>query len=377
MTEQPPKVFATGIGARIERKEDERFLAGQGKYVGDLKFPNMLEVAFVRSPLAHANVKSIEPPALGKDQFVFTMNDMADVHPILAASGLEGFQKSVQYPMAHKKVRHVGEIVAMCVAPSRAEAEDLAEAVFVDYEELPVVADMFQALEPDCEVMLHEDWHENVFLRTHVKKNEATASSAQTTVERKLQTSRQCMAPIEGRAVACEFDTRLDQLNVWSATQQPHINRSGLSECLNMPQEQIRVISPDVGGGFGYKAILLPEEICCAWACMQLKRPIQWLEDRREHLSANANCREHAYDISLTVSDNAELLGISCDAAVDSGAYSSYPFTACLEAAQIGSILPGPYSMSFFECKTSSAATNKPPILPYRGVARTGVCFAL
>jgi aerobic carbon-monoxide dehydrogenase large subunit len=137
------------------------------------------------------------------------------------------------------------------------------------------------------------------------------------------------------------------------------------------------VIAPDVGGGFGYKGILLPEEICLAWLAMHLQRPVRWIEDRREQLTANANCREHAYDITLYAEKSGRLLAIDCDATVDSGAYSSYPFSACLEAAQVGSILPGPYRMDAYACRTWSVATNKPPILPYRGVARTGVCFAL
>ena len=377
MTVKPPQVFENGIGARTKRVEDHRLLRGQGQFVGDIKLPGMLEVAFVRSPVAHARIKQIEKPQPPAGQYVFAMSDLVGIKPILATSGLEGFQVSEQHPMATDKVRHVGEIVAMCIAPTRSQAEDLAESVFVDYEELPTLVDMFDAVSPATQTRVHEHWKENVFLRTHVVKNRPVSGPDITKVSRLLRTSRQCMAPIEGRAVLCHFDTRLDQLVVWSANQQPHINRTGIAECLSLPEEKVRVISPDVGGGFGYKAILLPEEICCSWATMQLRLPIRWLEDRREHLSANANCREHAYDISVSVDREGTLLGIECDAIVDSGAYSSYPFTACLEAAQIGSILPGPYQMSFFDCHTRSAATNKPPILPYRGVARTGVCFAL
>lgn len=377
MTAKPPQVFDMGIGASVQRIEDQRFLRGEGQYVGDLKRPGTLEVAFVRSPFAHARIKHIEKPNLMKNRHVFTVDDLVGAKPIRATSGLAGFQVSEQFALAKDKVRHVGEIVAMCVAPTRAQAEDLAEMVYVDYEELPVLVDMFEAVDPKTTARIHDHWHENVFLRTHVVKSEPQTDKTASTVSRLLRTSRQCMAPIEGRAVLCEFDYRLNQLVVWSANQQPHINRTGIAQCLGLPEEKVRVISPDVGGGFGYKAILLPEEICCSWATMHLRRPIRWLEDRREHLGANANCREHAYEISVVVDPDAVLLGIECNAIVDSGAYSSYPFTACLEAAQIGSILPGPYQMSFFNCQTSSAATNKPPILPYRGVARTGVCFAL
>ena len=144
-----------------------------------------------------------------------------------------------------------------------------------------------------------------------------------------------------------------------------------------MEQGQIRVISPDVGGGFGYKGILLPEEVCLSWLTMQRGHPVRWIEDRREHLTASANCREHHYKITVYADRDGTLRGIDCEATVDSGAYSSYPFSACLEAAQVASILPGPYMMPAYRCRTCSVATNKCPILPYRGVARTGVCFAL
>lgn len=377
MTQQPPRVFSKGIGAPIVRKEDARFLAGKGQYVGDLRVPDALEVAFVRSPLAHAALRAIEKPA-GLEHLVYTMDDLAGVKPIVANSGLPGFQSSEQYPLARGKVRHVGEMVAMCVAPSRARAEDIASQVYVDYEDLAVVADMREAADGRTPELLHAGWGRNVFLETHVVKGEHVASpEGAVSVSRRLTTSRQCMAPLEGRGVLCWWDARLDQLVVASAAQMPHINRSGLAECLGLDEGRIRVMSPDVGGGFGYKGILLPEEICCAWLCMRLQRPIRWLEDRREHLSANANCREHGYDISVHVARDGRLLGIECDAIVDSGAYSSYPFSACLEAAQVGSILPGPYKMDWYDCRTRSAATNKPPILPYRGVARSGVCYAL
>nr|MCU0870305.1 molybdopterin-dependent oxidoreductase [Burkholderiales bacterium] len=196
-------------------------------------------------------------------------------------------------------------------------------------------------------------------------------------VRRRLRTARQSMAPLEGRGVVAQWDARLAQLVVWTATQMPHINRTGLAECLGLDEASIRVISPDVGGGFGYKGILLPEEICVAWLALRLKRPVRWLEDRYEQLVANTNCREHDYDLTLHADADGRLLAIDCDAMVDAGAYSSYPFSACLEGAQVVSILPGPYVVPAYRCRAASVATNKPPILPYRGVARTGVCFAL
>ena len=157
----------------------------------------------------------------------------------------------------------------------------------------------------------------------------------------------------------------------------PHIVRNGLSECLGLEQAQVRIISPDVGGGFGHKGIFLPEELVLAYIAMHRDHPVRWIEDRREQLTATANCREHHYQITGYAAADGKLLGIDCEAHVDAGAYSAYPFSACLEAAQVASILPGPYDFPGYRCRTFSMATNKPAILPYRGVARTGVCFAL
>src|SRR5581483_2954137 len=192
-----------------------------------------------------------------------------------------------------------------------------------------------------------------------------------------ISTARQCMAPLEGRGVVATFDHRLDQLTLYTGAQMPHIVRNGLSDTLGIEQGRIRIVSPDIGGGFGYKGILLPEEVCLSWLALYKGLTVRWIEDRREHLSASANCREHHYKITVYADRDGRLRGIDCEATVDSGAYSSYPFSACLEAAQVASILPGPYDFEAYRCKAWSAATNKCPILPYRGVARTGVCFAL
>jgi carbon-monoxide dehydrogenase large subunit len=265
----------------------------------------------------------------------------------------------------------------MCVAPSRAEAEDLADEVELDLKELPAVVDMIQA-RTSPPALVHEHWGDNVFLESLVDDDIASIETkARVKVRRSIRTARQHMSPLEGRGVVCEWHKRLDQLVMHSAAQMPHLNRAGLAECLGIDQGAIRVIAPDVGGGFGYKGILLPEEVCLAWLCRKLGRPVRWIEDRREQLSAGANCREHHYDITVYADERGRLLAIDCEATVDSGAYSSYPFSACLEAAQVSSILPGPYKMERYRCRTWSVATNKAPILPYRGVARTGVCFAL
>jgi aerobic carbon-monoxide dehydrogenase large subunit len=364
-----------GVGASLRRKEDDRFMRGRGQFVADLRFAGMKDVAFVRSPLAHARIRSISVPHTYRS-CVFTATDLKGTKPIRAVSGLRGFKSSEQPLLATEKVRYVGELVAMCVAETRAEAEDVANAVGLDLEELPAVHDMLTARDADSP-LLHEHWGDNIFLETFVDADIGKAIDAPIKVSREIRTARQCMAPLEGRGVVAIWDARLEQLTIYSACQMPHIVRTGLAGCLGLDEGQIRVVAPDVGGGFGYKGILLAEEVCLGWLAMHCGHPVRWIEDRREHLIAGANCREHHYRITGYSDRDGRLLGIDCEATVDSGAYSAYPFSACLEAAQVASILPGPYDFPAYRCRTFSVASNKCPILPYRGVARTGVCFAL
>ena len=367
---------AQGIGARLKRKEDDRYLRGEGRFVADISVPGMREVAFLRSPVAHARIRGITVPDHIREQ-VFIAADLGGVAAIRADTALPGFKSSLQPILAGEKVRHVGEPVAMCIAASRAEAEDLVGLIEVDYEVLPAVTDMLAARAPGAP-LLHEPWGDNVFLTTEISVDfEAAVAKAAHSVTRELRTARQVMSPMEGRGTIAEWDGRVGQLVITTSTQQPHIVRSGLAECLGIDEGQIRVIAPDVGGGFGYKGVLLGEEVALAWAARKLGVALRWIEDRRENLTAGADCREHHYKLTAYADAEGRLLALDCEATVDAGAYSAYPFSACLEAGQVGSILPGLYDFPHYRCRTFTSATNKPPILPYRGVARTGVCFAL
>ena len=365
-----------GIGARLTRKEDDRYMRGRGEFVADIRLAGMKDVAFLRSPLAHARLHGINVPERLRDR-VFTHDDMTGVRAIRAVTGLPGFKVSEQPPLATGKVRHVGELVAMCLGETRAEAEDVAAEIDVQFEELPVIVNMLQGQRSDSP-LVHEDWGDNIYLESSFDGDltEAKAAAA-VTVTKEFRTNRQCMAPLEGKGAVAYWDSRLEQLVVYTATQMPHIVRTGLAECLNLEQAKVRVIAPDVGGGFGYKGILTPEEICLGWLAMHRGHPVRWIEDCREHLTANANCRDHHYHVTAYADAHGKILGLEVEASVDSGAYSAYPFSACLEGAQVVSILPGPYVIPAYHCKTYSVATNKAPILPYRGVARTGVCFVM
>jgi aerobic carbon-monoxide dehydrogenase large subunit len=370
------KPLNVGIGASVPRKEDDRYLRGQGQFVGDVRLPRMHDVAFLRSPVAHGCIRRVIIPDDIR-HVVFIAEDLVGVAPIRADTTLPGFKSSVQPILATGKVRYVGEPIALCIAPTRAEAEDHVQRIVVEIDELPAIHDMLEGRAAGS-ALVHDHWGDNLFLTTAIDANFAALTAAAThKVTREYRTARQVMSPLEGRGVVAQWDSRVGQLIVHSSTQQPHIVRSGLAECLGLDEGQIRVIAPDVGGGFGYKGVLLTEEVALGWAARKLGMPLRWLEDRRENLTAGADCREHHYIVTAYASADGRLLALDCEATVDSGAYSAYPFSACLEAGQIGSILPGLYDFPHYRCKTYSVATNKPPILPYRGVARTGVCFAL
>jgi aerobic carbon-monoxide dehydrogenase large subunit len=364
-----------GIGASVLRKEDDRFLRGGGCYVGDIELPGLRDVAFLRSPLAHARIRSIRKPQ-GEEGSVFIRADL-DIRSVRAKLGLPGFNPSDYPPLAHDKVRFVGEALAMGVAATRAEAEDLIGRIELDLEALPAVADASEGRDAPT-ALVHEGWKDNVFLQTAFEKGMADiAATAPVIVRREYRMARQVMNPLEGKAILAQWEQRTGQLVVHTSTQVPHMIRTALAEHLGIEQGRVRVIAPDVGGGFGYKCVLQPEELCVAWLALKFKRPFRWIEDRREHLIAGANCREHRYVISAYADERGKLLGVDAEIIVDSGAYSAWPFTSCLESTMAGRHLPGPYAFSAYRARTFSVATNKPPIVPYRGVARTGICFAM
>jgi len=364
-----------GIGASVLRKEDARFLRGAGCYVDDIALPGLREIAFLRSPLAHARIRSIRKPP-GAESAVFVREDVG-IRSVQAKLGLPGFRPSDYPPLAQDKVRFVGEAVAMCVAATRAEAEDLAGRIELDLEELPAVVDAVAARDAPP-ALVHEGWKDNLFLQTVFDKGiAAIAATAPVVVRREYRTARQVMNPLEGKAVLAHWDERAGQLVVHTSTQVPHMIRTAIAEHLGIAQGRVRVIAPDVGGGFGYKCVLQPEELCIAWLALKFKKPFRWVEDRREHLISGANCREHHYVVTAYADERGRLLGVDADITVDAGAYSAWPFTSCLEGTMAGRHLPGPYVFPAYRVRTFSVATNKPPIVPYRGVARTGICFAM
>ncbi len=366
-----------GVGARVLRKEDERHLMGKGRFVADIAMPGLQEVAFLRSPLAHARITSVTKPDVGAQQ-VIVRADMAEALDIVADSLLPTYKDSAQPPLASGKVRFVGEPVAMAFAPTRAEAEDIVEGISAGYDELPALFSTDEAKSRSAATRVHEHWDDNHFLTLHIDKRfEERKAQAAVVVRRKIDLARQCMVPMEGKAVLAYWDHQFDQLIVYSATQVPHMIRTVLSHCLGLDQARVRVISPDVGGAFGYKCVLQQEELCIAWLAMKYKTPFRFIEDRREHLTAGANSREHHYDMTAYADARGRLLALDASIVIDGGAYSVWPFTIGLEPGQAIGNLPGPYAFDGYRCVTECVTTNKPGFVPYRGVARTGVCLAM
>ncbi|MHC3917302.1 xanthine dehydrogenase family protein molybdopterin-binding subunit [Alcaligenes nematophilus] len=372
----PSSLGGQGVGARMLRKEDARHLNGRGNFIGNMTMPGLQEVAFLRSPMAHARIRQINIEDSARAQ-VITRADMPDCLDIYAASTLPSYQASSMPPLASGSVRYVGEPVAMAFGESRAVAEDVLEEIEALYDELPVYGSVPASLAAQGD-LLHEGWQDNVFvtLRSDVAFEEH-AARADRVIEHSVSLSRQCMLPMEGKAVLAYWDFQADQLVVYCGSQIPHMHRTGIAQFLGMDQAQVRVISPDVGGAFGYKCVLHQEELCVAWLAKTFRKPFRFMEDRREHLIAGANTREHQYRLKAHISNEGRLLALDAEIDIDGGAYSVWPFTVGLEVGQALGNLPGPYDFRGYRCRTRGVGTNKPGFMPYRGVARTGVCLAI
>ena len=361
----------TAIGRVVRRKEDARLLTGRGRYVSDLQLPRMQHVAFLRSPHGHARIRGIDIGAV--DARVFTGEDFADVR-LRAQSALPSYVETEQLVLALEKVRFAGEPVAAVVAGDRYLAEDALELVDVDYEPLPATV---TAWVPPREPV-HAEAPDNVLLERTFDTGEVpeALASAHLVVERELITNRHAGNPMECRAGVAWWDG--ERLTFWSGTQVPHIARNMLAELLDLPESVIRVIAPDVGGGFGTKSVLYPEDVAlCLIARRMPGTPVKWVEDRAEHLLAATHARDHRYLVKAGFSADGELIALDADVTCNVGAYSVYPWTAGIEPLMAGGLLSGPYRLRHYRCTVRGVTTNTAPAGPYRGVARPASVFAM
>jgi aerobic carbon-monoxide dehydrogenase large subunit len=366
-----------GVGASLLRKEDDRHLRGRGEFVADIRLPGTREVVFLRSPYAHARIRSITVPPETRGR-VFTAADLPRMGPIRIVTQAAGAKSPAWPPLATDKVRYVGDAIAACVAPTRAEAEDMAASVTVDYEVLEAVVDAPAALRGGG-ALVHEYWGDNLYLERSIDAGdiEAAARAAEIVVTREYRMNRQSGSPMEGRAVLACRDHRLDEIVVYASTQTPHTVRVAIGEILGIEARCLRIVAPDVGGGFGPKARLYPEEIILAALALELDHPIRWIEDRNEHLLTAAHTRDHHYKLTAYADRRGKVLGIDTEIIVDAGAYGLWPQGPYQEANMAARTLPGPYTLANYRARFYTVATNKAPLGPYRGVGRPGACYAV
>ena len=271
-----------GIGARLPRLEDGRFLEGRAQFCADIALPGTLHAAFVRSPHAHARVISGRKPA-GFEKSVYFADDLVGIGRLRSTAKMPGFKPSDWPILAKAKVRHVGEPVALVIATTPAEAEDIAALVEMEFEPLPPIVSMTDALQKG-QPYVHEEWGDNVLVDIKLEAGDLAAAKAAAVhvVERSFRMNRMHPLPLEGRACIANYDSRLDELVVYVANQLPVPLQIGLSQILGISQRRLRVVAPDIGASFGLKTYLESETVCVAWAAMRLRRPVRWIQDRYE-----------------------------------------------------------------------------------------------
>jgi len=288
--------------------------------------------------------------------------------------------KTTPFPIfAEDKVRYVGEIIAAVVAADRATAEDIAEQVQLEIDPLDPITDPVEALAEDS-VPLHDGWRDNRYLEINrsIGDIDAAIRDADLSITREYRMARLTPCPLEPRASLAMLDMRLQQLNCYITTQRPHLLRTFLAEQLvGVEERSIRVIAPDVGGGFGGKATLYPEDVATALLALQLRVPVRWIEDRWEAFVAGTQAREQIHRVTAHARKDGEILGIEAEIVCDGGAYSMHPPTAASEANMAANVLPGPYKFRNYRFKATTVSTNKTPVGPFRGVGRPAGCFAM
>jgi carbon-monoxide dehydrogenase large subunit len=373
---------ARNFGARVKRLEDPRLLAGKGRYVADVNLPGMLEAAFVRSTEAHATIRAIDTSAARSVPGVIAVFTMADFgarfasRPMLHVAPNPAIRQYItQYPLATREVCYVGEAVALVVARDRYIAEDAVQRVVVDYEPLPAIVEIERALTGDAP-RAHCDSPDNLIATLAMRFGDAAEAFARAphVVHERLRQHRGAPHSMECRGVIAQYDGATDQLTLWSATQAPYLVRRYLAQYLQREEALIRVIAPDVGGGFGPKAAHYPEEIVLALAALNLEYPVKWIEDRREHFLCTTQQRDQVWSVEAATDGDGRLLAIRGRVLHENGAYLPYglvlPFTSLAP-------LPGPYAIPALDVTMDVVFTNAVPTSPIRGAGRPNAAFAL
>jgi carbon-monoxide dehydrogenase large subunit len=377
----------TLVGAAIKRVEDRRFLLGRGVYADDANPAGMLYAAFLRSPYAHAKIVAIDVSgtrSLDGVVAVMTGEEMgALAAPLRATSTMRTYVVTEQPILARGKVRFAGEAVAAVVATSRYIAEDALDRIAVEYDDLPPVSDV-EAAASQGSALVHDEVASNVMVSREFKHGAAAAglgtsapAQAAATVRERFRFRRHAAVAIEPRCCVAQYNSGSGELSLRSSTQCPGVVRSAIAASLAIPEHLVRVVSNDVGGGFGAKSSVYPEEVAVSALARMLGRPVKWTSDRREDLLATSQGWDEIINAELSVAADGRILELKADVLADVGAYAVYPWTLTIEPIQTVSFLTGPYDVENYWARARAVATCKPAVGPYRGVGRPISTFVM
>jgi carbon-monoxide dehydrogenase large subunit len=366
-----PNVVRGWIGQALARVEDERFLTGRAQYVGDMKLPNMLHAAFVRSVYAHGRLLGINAEGARSApgvRLVLTGADLeGETAPFPVFARVADLMPVMHPVLARDRVRYVGEPVAVVVAETAEQAADAAELVMVETEELPALVDPREAM---AAPQLHEEAPENVFLRLRLDSDDVDAAfaAAHAVVRQAIRIPRLMAVPLEPRAVLASHDRESDVLTLWLSAQDQHRQLDGLSTVLSRPPEKLHVVVPDVGGAFGSKGVPQAETVALALAAIRLGRGVKWTETRTESSLAVYQGRGVEVDTELALAADGRMLGLRARVLADLGAYL---YTSTPVSSQtLASLLVGCYAIPAADVEVTGVCTTKVPTGPYRGAGR-------
>ncbi|HML14397.1 MAG TPA: xanthine dehydrogenase family protein molybdopterin-binding subunit [Xanthobacteraceae bacterium] len=361
------------VGRSIRRLEDPALIAGRGRFTADL--PAAHRVRFVRSQHAAGRIAKIAAP---HGAMVITAADLKDVKPIRPMLHKFDYVPIGQPVLANERVRFVGEAIAAVVAASEAQAEDAVDAIEVDIAPADPVIDARAALAAGAP-LVHDEVAGNVIVKGAVETPEfaAARAGADRLVHVEIRSRRQNATPLEPRGGHAVFDPASGRITLTCATQMPHLTRTAIADLLGLPEARLRVVAPDVGGGFGQKMSLAPEYVLLVWLARKLQSSVAWSEDRRENLIASFHSRDQYLTLEGAFDRDAKLVALSADVTVNIGAYSCFPVTGAAEPLMCMVELPGPYDVRGYRCSTRGVVTHTCPVAPYRGVARPAITFAL
>jgi len=369
------------LGKSIKRREDPRFITGKGTYVDDVKLPGTTYAAFVRSPHAHARIKKIDTAAAAKHPgvvAVFTGADMTGVNSLPCGWLLPELKVPPHMPLASDAARYVGDPVAVVIAETQDAALDAAEKIQVTWEPLPAVSATEQAT-AKASSQIHEVAPSNTAFKWQIGDAAAVATAFQgvTVVKKRIVNQRLVANPMEPRACLARYDDATGELTLWVTSQNPHVHRLLMAAfVLGIPEQKVRVIAPDVGGGFGSKIFLYNEETICSWATRKIKRPVKWTSTRREAFQTDAHGRDHVTDAEMAFSPEGKILGLRVKTIANLGAYLS-TFAPAVPTYLYATLLNGVYEMPAIHAEVTGVFTNTVPVDAYRGAGRPEAAYLL